>query len=125
MAFEVFTPYGSPEAIKPGTASINRDGRAWFTVSDLKRVGITTEATVLVDRLTRRIALRKPRAGETPIQLTTNKTKSAAKVRLTGVLKRTWGLDDATTVRGRFAVEIKEKDDLLYIVLPDAKEGGK
>lgn len=113
MGFEIFTPF-RVQGIGPGTASIDCNGKLRFHGSDLRRLGIDKEATLLTDPAAKRIALRKPRAGEPTVAVRWAKTGTGGGVGLTGVLKVL--KIDPKKAKGRY--DVASKDDLLIVQLP-------
>lgn len=65
MAFTVVSCGApKPNRIPPRHLSLDRYGLARLHTADLQSIGIDDRATILIDVGTRRIALRRPRDGE-------------------------------------------------------------
>lgn len=66
MTFEVYSPgFNRSRTIARGSARLDSSGNMRLNAADLENLGIEEEAVVLIDRDTRRIALRCVRADDT------------------------------------------------------------
>lgn len=65
MAFQLVQPYSANvQSLRPGEAGISKDGRVTLTTNDLRRHRIHGRATLLVDKATRRLAIREPKQDD-------------------------------------------------------------
>ena len=127
MSFKVYQPNRiETNPLEEGQAAIDKGGTARFRREDLASVGITDRVVLLTDEGTLRVAIRKPRSGETAnaMKVTVNKTGSKtaltrAHVRLAGAI-RDLRLELSAT-KGRYPMTTK--DDLLILNLAGCKAG--
>jgi len=116
MGFEIFTPIQRVDSVKPGTASLNSAGRVRMTRTDCLRAGINGKVVILVDKRTRRIAMRPPHddKGQLPepaAKITPSKSGSTCEFSCKGALAEI-GVP-AEQVLGRH--DLMFKDDLVIL----------
>lgn len=132
MAFQVIEKkaFTSCESIPDGFCSVDRGGTGRFHTEDLALVEIDKVAIVLVDEMTLRIGLRKPRPGEEakaylcrPVYAGRRPDEKRRQVSLRSALSEL--RIDPEAAAGRY--ELTTKDDLLIINLAgiEAKEAAE
>lgn len=130
MAFERYVRTGPSgrNPVQPGESSIEKCGNLLFSAVDANTVGLKEEVAVMLDRATRRIAL-KVHTDEDGFAFhactrTAKKAPSSTwRINVKGVLKQL-GFKDGE-VRGRFAVTVKPDAGLLIVNLGSKVEPKK
>lgn len=117
--------FSSTDVIPEGYVSIDRGGNARFHAEDLQLVGIEGVAIVLVDEMTLRIGIRKPRSGEQqnaymvrPVYKGKKPDRSRLQISLRSALNEL--RLEAKAVAGRY--QLMSKGDLLTINLAGIEE---
>lgn len=88
MALTVFYPGpGRTPPIPRGEMTIGQNGLCNFPIASLSMVKIDDVATVLFDRETGEVVLRRPVEGETPMKLTAVSGGACRRISLAGVFK--------------------------------------
>lgn len=121
MGFVLYRPRHKTTALSPGTCSIDRRGYLSITNADADSVGLRDSAAILVDSELQRLAVRRPRDGETDV-LAVRPTGShnGRCIFVRGALRQA-GLDCQHWL-GRH--ELARKADLLIITIGVASERG-
>jgi hypothetical protein len=116
MGFELVIPKLRATAVQRYEAAMNAQGTLTFNKIDLVAVGFvansTDQATMLVDKGTKRIAIRVAVEREPSIKLKYNKSNTTAAVSVKAALKE---LDVKTVKPRRYVAAIK--DNLLIVQL--------
>jgi hypothetical protein len=116
MAFELTSPRQRQTGIQRGEISLNANGLVTYNKVDLTAVGFVQnaldKAAVLIDKATRRIAIRVVKEGEPFAKLKYNTGNTAASINMKGTLK---ALGITSSKPRRYAATIK--DDLLIFQL--------
>ncbi|MCK4660183.1 MAG: hypothetical protein KAV82_11735 [Phycisphaerae bacterium] len=122
MSFNLYTPKTAAKPLAAGHATVTKSGMTRLSATDLKAVGIEKRATVLLDRKTLRLALRKPRDddfAEPSLAVRWNKAGLGASIGLCGPLSQL-GLKPAAYTGPR-EVAVKNPDGLLILCFLDGK----
>ncbi len=116
MAYEVFKTVRNGVFVTPGHVRIAKLGRARFCLEDIRHVGIVTHATVLIDRKARRIGLRAPREGESPMLVRQSAAElKTADIWISGALQAI----GVSIARGGKTLPIEVGDGVLSIEFPE------
>ena len=116
MSFELYTQIRSARSLPPGWIQLDRYGQTRRTAQDLLGGGIGREVAVLIDRSTKRLAIRPPRTDdadqmEPSLIMRWTKTRTSSRVNLRGAL-RAIGIDPER-VAGRWP--LLKQDGLLIV----------
>ena len=131
MSFEVYEPnaFNFPEALSEGEVAIDKVGNVTLRKADLDSVGISDQAVVMVDKDTKRVAIRAPQGNKDVKTLSVHTVKRKGgsatdrrKVYLSGAMRRL-GLE-GSHLKGRRELMIKGdvSDGLLIINLVDLSD---
>lgn len=116
MAFEVYEGRPGGARMEVGRVSLDVNGTLRFTAADAAAAAIDNEAMVLIDRATKRIAIRGPRSDEKGKAVKWDEAETTGQIYLGGALGKIGLAKDA--VKGRHDVEIK--DGMLVLNLMPA-----
>lgn len=118
--FELFVPVSRRSSgIKPGTASLARNGRLALSGRDLANLGITgPAAAVLIDRADCRLGVRAIRSAENNLD-EPGVTLKWSKTRISASLNVAQALDllgcDPELVAGRYELVIKDGTAIVHL----------
>lgn len=118
--FELFVPVSRrTTGIKPGTASLSRNGRLALSGRDLSNLGITgSAAAVLIDRDSSRLGVRAIRSAENNLD-EPGVTLKWSKTRTSASLPVAQALDllgcDPELVAGRYELLVKEGVAIVHL----------
>lgn len=118
MAFEIYVPLVAQcPRVLPGFVNFApRVGRFRFNSIDLAKISLTHRVTVLMDKSTGRMALKKPSTTSATLGLRWNKSRTSAELSCEGLLK-VLSIDAKALATRTLTVE--HKDDLLIVQLRD------
>jgi hypothetical protein len=109
MAFELVIPKQRATAVQRGEAALNGNGVLTFNKIDLVSVGFVAhandKAAILVDKATRRIAIRIAGDKDPFVKLRYNKSNTSAMVGVVSALKE---LEVKIVKPRRYSIAIKE-----------------
>ncbi|MBU0641346.1 MAG: hypothetical protein KKB50_21005 [Planctomycetes bacterium] len=116
MSFMIIAPKYVVPRLQTSEASIHKSGNVYLAAPMLEGLGIATEAVVLVDLATRRIAIRRPRDNESAFVVSRPTMTRCSKRRMIRIEAALTELGTtAADAAGRYSVE--RHDDLLILNL--------